>query len=168
MKLHATIAENEFNVEIRREAGRVFANVDGREYELETHATPSGVTLRTEAGKIFDCRVAGKPSSGQSVDVFVGTQRYVVMLTDPKRLRGTAASGSHADGAARILAPMPGKVVRVLVEQGAQVEAGAGMIVVEAMKMQNEMKAPKTGVVTALNVSVGTTVNGGDVLAVIE
>jgi biotin carboxyl carrier protein len=63
---------------------------------------------------------------------------------------------------------MPGKVVRVLVEQGAQVEAGAGVIVVEAMKMQNEMKAPKAGVVTTLSVSVGATVNGGEVLAVIE
>ena len=168
MKLHATIAETEFNVELRREAGRVFAKVDGREYELDVHCNSSGVMLRTGEGKVFDCRVEGKPSSGQPVDVFVGTHRYAVALTDPKRLRGMAASGIHADGAARILAPMPGKVVRVLVEQGAHVEAGAGMIVVEAMKMQNEMKAPKAGVVTALNVSVGTTVNGGDVLAVIE
>jgi biotin carboxyl carrier protein len=63
---------------------------------------------------------------------------------------------------------MPGKVVRVLVAKGESVEAGAGIVVVEAMKMQNEMKAPKAGTVATLNVEVGTTVNGGDVLAVIE
>ena len=58
--------------------------------------------------------------------------------------------------------------MRLLVEPGAQVEVGAGIIVVEAMKMQNEMKSPKSGLVTELRVSVGATVNAGDVLAVIE
>ena len=78
------------------------------------------------------------------------------------------APGGGADITARIIAPMPGKVVRVLVEAGAEVETGAGIVVVEAMKMQNEMKSPKAGIVATLNVEVGTTVNGGDVLAVIE
>lgn len=168
MKLHATIADLEMNVEIRRRGARVYANVDGREYELDAHQSSSGVMLRTTEGKIFDCRVEGKPSSGKSVEVFVGARHYAITLTDPKRLRGASAVGGQADGAARIVAPMPGKVVRVLVEQGAQVEAGAGVIVVEAMKMQNEMKAPKAGIVTALNATIGATVNGGDVLAVIE
>ena len=168
MKLHATIAENQVNVEIRRVAGRVFANVGGREYELDASQSSSGVMLRTAEGKIFDCRVEGKPASGEFVDVFVGPRRYTVALTDSKRLRSATAASGDSDGAARIVAPMPGKVVRVLVEQGAQVESGAGVIVVEAMKMQNEMKAPKAGVVAALNVAVGATVNGGDVLAVIE
>lgn len=168
MKLHATIGENEVNVELRRVGARVFANIDGHEYELDARQSSSGVMLRTAKGKIFACRVEGKPSSGKPVDVFVGAHRYPVTLTDPKRLRAAAAAGGNSDGAARIVAPMPGKVVRVLVEPGAQVEAGAGVIVVEAMKMQNEMKAPKAGVVAALNVAVGATVNGGDVLAVIE
>ena len=168
MRLHATIADLGVSVEIRRDGERLCANVDGREYELEAHQSVSSVMLRTADGKVFDCRVEGKPSSGQSVDVFVGPRRYAVTLVDPKRLRGVAAAGGQADGVARIVAPMPGKVVRVLVEQGAQVEAGVGVIVVEAMKMQNEMKAPKAGVVTKLSVSVGATVNGGEVLAVIE
>ena len=167
MKLHATIGELEVNVETRRQSGRVVADVDGREYELEEHKSPSSLMLRTADGKIFDCRVEGEPSS-QSVEVFVGSRRYAVTLTDPKRLRGAAIAGGQADGVARILAPMPGKIVRVLVEQGAAVDVGAGVVVVEAMKMQNEMKAPKSGVVAALNVTVGATVNGGDVLAVIE
>jgi biotin carboxyl carrier protein len=168
MKLRATIEDIEVDVEIRREASQVFANVDGREYHLEAHASPAGVTLLAADGSVFDCRVEGQPASGRAVDVFVGLNHYAVTLTDPKRLRGTAAASTHADSAARIVAPMPGKVVRVLVAKGESVEAGAGIVVVEAMKMQNEMKAPKAGTVATLNVEVGTTVNGGDVLAVIE
>jgi biotin carboxyl carrier protein len=167
MKLRAIIRDVEIDVEVRREAGQVFATVDGREYQLEAHPSPSGVTLMVD-GQVFDCRVEGQPVSGQSVDVVVGTDQYAVTLTDPKRLRGAAAASASADGAARIVAPMPGKIVRVLVAQGETVEAGAGIVVVEAMKMQNEMKAPKAGTVVTLNVEVGSTVNGGDVLAIIE
>lgn len=168
MKLVATIEDIEVDVEVRREEGHVFASVDGREYLLEAQESPAGVTLLAADGKVFDCRVEGQLASGRAVDVFVGTNHYAVTLTDPKRLRGAAAASAHGDGAARIVAAMPGKVVRVLVAKGESVEAGAGIVVVEAMKMQNEMKAPKAGTVTTLNVEVGTTVNGGDVLAVIE
>jgi len=63
---------------------------------------------------------------------------------------------------------MPGKIVRVLVEVGARVEAGAGIVVIEAMKMQNEMKSPKAGVVVSINAETSATVNAGDVLAVID
>jgi biotin carboxyl carrier protein len=69
---------------------------------------------------------------------------------------------------AEILAPMPGKVVRVQTEAGASVEKGTGVVVVEAMKMQNEMKSPRAGVVVSINVKPGDTVNAGQVLAVIE
>ena len=168
MKLRANIEDVEIDVEIRREGGQVFASLDGREYRFEANLSPSGLTLLASDGQVFDCRVEGQPASGQAVDVFVGTGQYAVTLTDPKRLRGAAAANAAADGAARIVAPMPGKIVRVLVAKGASVEAGAGIVVVEAMKMQNEMKAPKAGTVVTLNVEVGTTVNGGDVLAVIE
>lgn len=168
MRLRAIIQDVEIDVEIRREGGQVFANLDGREYQLEAHPSPSGVTLLTLDGQVFDCRIEGDPSAGRPVDVFVGADQYAVTLIDPKRLRGAAAASVGADGAARIVAPMPGKIVRVLVAKGASVAAGAGIVVVEAMKMQNEMKAPKAGTVVTLNVEVGTTVNGGDVLAIIE
>ncbi len=167
MKLHAAIGDETTDVDVRREGNRVFATIGGRNYELSLQRAGGSHVLNAD-GAVFDCRVEGQPKSGEAVDVFIGPNRFSVTLTDPKRLRGAAGAGAHADGAARILAPMPGKVVRVLVESGAQVEAGAGIIVVEAMKMQNEMKAPKAGTVTALNVEVGATVNGGDVLAVIE
>ena len=63
---------------------------------------------------------------------------------------------------------MPGKVVRVLVEEGQEVEAGQGVVVVEAMKMQNELKSPKSGHVAELRAEPGSTVNAGDVLVVVE
>ena len=67
-----------------------------------------------------------------------------------------------------IAAPMPGKVVRLLVAEGDAVEAGQGLLVVEAMKMQNEMKAPKPGTVVSLTAREGATVAAGEVLAAIE
>ena len=77
-------------------------------------------------------------------------------------------SDRHHHGVAEILAPMPGKVVRVQTETGAAVEKGVGLVVVEAMKMQNEMKSPRDGVVVSIKVKPGDTVNAGDVLAVVE
>src|SRR5207302_7422045 len=135
---------------------------------LQLHKSCAGQFLLISKGQVFDCRVDGQPASGATLEVTVGTNPYAVTLIDQKRLRGADSAGTHADGAARIIAPMPGRVVRVLVEAGAEVEAGAGIVVVEAMKMQNELKSPKAGVVTALNVQVGSTVNGGDVLAIVE
>ena len=167
MKLHASIADEVIDVEVRREGERVIGVVDGRKYELDLQQSARSYVLRSD-GAVFDCRVDGQVRSGETVGVFVGTERFAVMFADPKRLRGSADAAGLGDGAARIVAPMPGKIVRVLVEVGAQIEAGAGVVVVEAMKMQNEMKSPKAGTVAAVNVGVGATVNGGDVLAVIE
>ena len=167
MKLHAAIADEVVDVEVRRAGERVIGVVDGRTYELELQQTARSYVLSSD-GAVFECCVDGQPRSGEPVDVLVGTERFAVTFTDPKRLRGSGEGAGMGDGAARIVAPMPGKVVRVLVEVGAQIAAGAGVVVVEAMKMQNEMKSPKAGTVSAVNVEVGATVNGGDVLVVIE
>lgn len=71
-------------------------------------------------------------------------------------------------GPRKLIAPMPGKVVRLLVAEKAEVEAGQGLLVVEAMKMQNEIKSPKKGTVQKLVAREGTNVNAGDVLAIVE
>jgi biotin carboxyl carrier protein len=168
MKVHVTANDSEADIQIRDEGQRVFADIDGRRYELDVHETAGGRYLLSGNGLVFDCRVDGRPESGKPVDVVVGTAQYSVTLTDPKRLRSAAGVVGHGDDVARIAAPMPGKVVRVMVAVGDQVEAGAGIVVVEAMKMQNEMKTPKAGKVTALSAELGATVNAGDVLAVVE
>ena len=168
MKLHATISESQFDVDVRQQGSRIIATVDGHCYDLELTRTGGQDFLFLNEGRVFDCRVDGQMTSGSTVNVTIGAHRYDITLVDPKRLRSALGAGAHGEGAARIVAPMPGKVVRVLVEAGQQVEAGQGIVVVEAMKMQNEMKAPKAGAVVSVNVEVGATVNGGDLLAVIE
>ena len=168
MKLHAKLGDYEGDVDIRIEDSRVSASVDNRTYELVLHRSVENRLLLVTDGRVFDCTVDGKIESGSPVEVTVDTECYAITLTDPRRLRSASAAGALAGGLARIAAPMPGKIVRVLVEAGAQVEAGEGVIVVEAMKMQNEMKSPRAGKVVTVNVEVGATVNAGDVLAVIE
>jgi biotin carboxyl carrier protein len=168
MKLHATIADYQTDVQIQRHGSRVFAEIDGRRYTLEVHESgPNGYLLISQ-GRVFNCSVEGRPESGKKVEVIASTHTYTVTLTDPRRLHSAAPAIAHGNDAALIIASMPGKVVRVLAEVGARVAAGDGIIVVEAMKMQNEMKSPKAGTVVALNTKTGATVNGGDVLAVIE
>jgi biotin carboxyl carrier protein len=168
MRLNATIADYQTDVQIQRHGSRVVAEIDGRRYTLEVRESGPDGYLLISHGQVFNCRIEGRTESGKKIDVIVGTTNYAVTLTDPRRLSNATAASAHGDDAARIIASMPGKVVRVLVEVGAKVEAGDGIIVVEAMKMQNEMKSPKAGTVIALNTQTGATVNGGDVLAVIE
>jgi biotin carboxyl carrier protein len=97
----------------------------------------------------------------------VGSQRFAAEVRDPRSLRSRSrAADEH--GPKKLTAPMPGKIVRVLVAQGAEVEAGAGILVVEAMKMQNEVKSPKKGTIQKILVSEGAAVNAGEVLAIVE
>ncbi|MFN6963186.1 MAG: biotin/lipoyl-containing protein [Pyrinomonadaceae bacterium] len=155
------------NIELDERDGRVTASIDGREYELEVSRPEPGVfTFRSSDGRIFNAVVS--PAADGRRHVRVGGDEYIIELTDPKRLR-TKGAGSGADaGTAEIKTAMPGKVVRVLVEPGAVVEHGQPVIVVEAMKMQNEMKSPKDGTVRSVNAAEGDTVNAGAVLVVID
>src|SRR6267143_6859532 len=168
MKLRASIGDHQTDIQILDRGSRLNADIADRHYELKVLEFAAGGFVLISDGRVFDCRVEGRPESGKTIGVIVGTERYAIALTDPKRLRGSKALDTHTVEAAHIVAPMPGKVVRVLVEVGEQIDAGSGIVVVEAMKMQNEMKSPKAGVVVALNVQVGATVNGGEVLAVVE
>ncbi|HVF30270.1 MAG TPA: biotin/lipoyl-containing protein [Pyrinomonadaceae bacterium] len=164
MKLHATIGENNHEVEIRRVEGKVFAKIDDREYELETSEPEPGVFLFKHEGKVYEAAV----TSGDPTHVRVGKHEMEIRVVDPKRLRSAGSGADHADGAAEIRTAMPGKVVRVLVEAGAEVDKGDGVIIVEAMKMQNELKSPKAGVVKEVRAKEGATVAAGEILATIE
>lgn len=112
---------------------------------------------------------------GRSVDVTIdgdgpvwaGATRLSVEIRDPRKWsRGEGANSTH--GAIAIKAAMPGKVVALLVQIGEAIETGKGVLVVEAMKMQNELKSPKAGVVQAIRVSPGDSVASGQVLVVVE
>lgn len=170
MKLIAEVDGRSYALDVRREGARVEASVDGRLYELETRETEAGAFLLLAAGgRVYECRAnPTAAATGGAREVQIGGEVFQVKLVDPKRLRGARGAGAEAGGRAQVTASMPGKVVRVLVETGASVEVGDGLVVVEAMKMQNELKSPKSGVVVEVRAGAGATVNAGDVLVVVE
>jgi biotin carboxyl carrier protein len=100
-------------------------------------------------------------------EVWVDHARYLISLSDTRNLSGKGRR-SLATGPLQISTQMPGKVVRILVETGARVTAGQGLIVVEAMKMQNELKAPRDGMISRIGAVEGSTVAANQTLVVIE
>jgi len=167
MKFIAEIENNNFTLDVRREGERVIASIDGRPYTLSLREVSANVLLLLDAAnRVYECRIDASPDGATSVHL--GNRAYSFQLTDAKRLRRTATSTEAHGGQSKIIAPMPGKIVRLLVEPGSQVEAGDALIVVEAMKMQNEMKAARAGRIAAVNTQAGATVSAGDVLIVIE
>ena len=168
MKLSAELAGSNHTIALQLDGERVSAQIDDRRYELILREFADGGFLLIDGTELYNCRVGTSVANTARLTVHLRGWNYEVKMVDPKRLRSGQASGSDDHGEARIQATMPGKVVRVLVELGTEVEAGAGIVVVEAMKMQNEMKTPKAGTVTKLNATVGENVNAGEVLAVIE
>lgn len=115
-------------------------------------------------GRSYDARVEDGPGG---LVVVIDGYRFEIEVRDPRRrIRGARSRGG--DGLQTLAAPMPGKVVRILVGPGDAVEPGQGIVVVEAMKMQNEMKAPRAGKVLSIAVKEGARVAAGETLAIIE
>ncbi len=168
MKLLAETDNQKHEIEIKRVDDKVFADIDGRQYELEASMPEPNVYLFKHAGKIYQIFVSPRQNSGEPFSVNVGSHNFEIKIIDPKRLRGTSGASEQTGGAAEIKTAMPGKLVRVLVKTGAEIKKGEGVLIVEAMKMQNEMKSPKDGIVREIRFAEGATVNAGDVLAVIE
>jgi len=129
-----------------------------RQFSLE-ELTPGSYSVLI-GGRSYEVIAAGN-------EVRVNGRAFTVEVFDPRSLRGRKAGGT-GEGRQNVAAMMPGKVVRVLVTVGQAVEAGHGLVVVEAMKMQNEMKSPKTGHVAEVKTKAGATVAAGEVLVVIE
>jgi biotin carboxyl carrier protein len=141
------------------------ALVEGAPYAVDLQELEPGVLslLWIDAtGRVKSYRCAADEGS-----VVVDGERIEVATCDPRSLRAGGA-GTAASGPKPLKAPMPGRVVRVLVSGGDTVDAGQGCIVIEAMKMQNELKAPKAGLVRKLAAQVGETVAAGAVLLVVE
>ena len=168
MKLKAIIGDREEELLFKLEEGQISAEIGGRVYTLQVRDLQTKSYLFFLNTNVHECRVSERAGSKDTFDVTIHGRSHEVTIVDPKRLRSGQNSDRHHQGVAEILAPMPGKVVRVQTEAGASVEKGEGVVVVEAMKMQNEMKSPRAGVVVSIKVKPGDTVNAGDVLAVIE
>jgi len=117
-------------------------------------------------GKSYACDV--EPGKDGRVGVLVGDSFHELEMLDERRLRMRAATGKFSlEGPQRIDAPMPGKVVRVMVKVGDEVTEGQGLVVVEAMKMENELKSPKAGKVTEVHGVEGQAVESGAKLVIV-
>jgi len=145
-------------------ASRLTFFVDGREvsadairishfaYSVLVGARSLVLTVEEKAGE-FLVRTAGR--------------EFRVEILDPRSWRRGKGGGIELEGRQQLVAPMPGKIVRVLAAPGEQVVAGQGLLVIEAMKMQNEIRSPKSGTVEKL-ATEGQTVNAGEVLAIVS
>ncbi len=164
MLYDVTIDGKNYRLDLTRADGRWSCRLDGRAVEVEAVlARPDVLSLRIGnlAYEVKSERV------GNDLHLWIGSTRFAVEIHDPRSLRGRSrAADDH--GPKQITAPMPGKVVRLLVREGDEVEAGAGIAVVEAMKMQNEIKSPKKGTIQKILVSEGAAANAGDLLAIVE
>ncbi len=162
MKLLAELNNEKHEIEINFEGENIFARIDGKEYRIESSEVEPDVYLFKYNHQIHQIYVAPNGL------VNIGNQQLEIKVIDPKRLRGSTGSEAETEGIAEIKTAMPGRIVRILVAEGDEVIHGQGIIVVEAMKMQNEMKSPKDGVVKSIKVENGVNVQAGEVLVIIE
>ena len=150
--------------------GRYRVTVDSEPLEIEAQLLRPGVLSLVAAGRSY--RVVreddASASNGSEVAVLFGGRRYPYRVEDSRSLKARRAHSGGHDGPKAIKASMPGRVIRVLAGRGEEVEIHQGVVVIEAMKMQNELKAPKAGQVVEMRVAPGDTVSAGEVLAVIE
>ena len=167
MKVIVDIEDSKQEVEIVRDGSNLSARVGDRKYAIEVSEPEKNVFLLKNSGKIFEALVSPAPATS-TMRVRIGTSEFEAAIIDPKRLRGSKSSDDDESGRAEVKTAMPGKVVRILVAVGDTVQKGDGVIVVEAMKMQNEMKSPKDGVVNEIRVAESETVGAGDVLVIID
>ncbi len=162
MKLAIRVDGRDISLELQRDGDQWIAN--GRSASL-LEVEP-GIYSVLLGSRSYEARVE-RCIQGDCWAVHIRGRRFVIDVTDPRRLR-RGSGALHREGRQNLASPMPGKVVRVLVSEGDQVEAGQGLLVVEAMKMQNEMKAPKPGRIVSVKVQQGATVGPGETLVILE
>lgn len=153
----------------RRSDAQYRVLLDGEPHDVD--AARVGVyglsMLLEDVGVSREVQVTPSPNGGELFVTLSG--RTVAAMVNGRRTRRAGAdAGGGADGVQSVTAPMPGRVVRVLVAAGDEVAVRQGVVVVEAMKMENELRSPKAGRIKEVNVAPGTSVEAGRVLLVVE
>jgi biotin carboxyl carrier protein len=184
MSLMATVQQQTYRVDTEENGQQQNITLDGTAYAIDwRHIAPLAADAQGRvgqggryslllAGKSYDilARRITRPDQkdSQTYEIFVAGQRFEVKVEDERErlLAGLAHAGAHS-GEMMVQAPMPGLVVGVPVEQGASVQAGETVVVLEAMKMENDLSAPLAGIVKEIRVNKGQTVDQGEVLVVI-
>jgi biotin carboxyl carrier protein len=139
---------------------------EGKEYRATVSEPEPGLFVILFKDHVYRCALDRLPDGGMEVNV--SGRRIAVAARDKKHLSGKQGAAIGSGGRITLAAPMPGKVVRILLKAGDEVTAHQGVMIVEAMKMQNEVQSPKAGKVVEICIGEGQTVDGGQKLAVIE
>jgi biotin carboxyl carrier protein len=163
VKFEASVEGRTLAVEVSGRDGRYLVTIDGRPLEVDLRETGRDFVSLLIAGRSYE---VGLEPKGSGFSVLLSDDAVHVELAAATRGNGSVARPA-ASGPARLTAPMPGKVVRVLAELGQAVAAGQGLLVIEAMKMENELAAPRDGLVRELPVREGQAVEAGALLAVV-
>jgi biotin carboxyl carrier protein len=150
---------------LERNGSTYQGKLDGKPVTVDAIlARPDVISLIVE-GKSYEVKRELMP---RDLHFWIKGARYAAEVRDPRSLQSRRAGRENSAGPQKIIAPMPGKVVRLLVKEKDPIDAEQGVVVIEAMKMQNELKSPKRGRVQRISVIEGASVNAGDVLAVVE
>lgn len=167
MAFIAKLGEQTYRVEIEETGKSVYRiSVDGNEFVVDGKKTGRTNYSLIVDNRSFEIEV---DNTEDEYRVLVDGRNYHVRLSDERRVRvGGAQPDSQLRGRQRVSVPMPGKVIAVLVSEGDSVEKGQGLVIVEAMKMENEVRSPIAGEVKEIKVKPGETVVGGAVLVVVE
>jgi biotin carboxyl carrier protein len=157
-------------VSVERAGGYLRVTVDGRAHVVDAARIGSfGLSLLVDGDEACSREVTVTPAGARG-SLLVGLDgRTIAASVNARRTgRAGAEAGGHAHGEQAIAAPMPGRVVRVLVAPGDEVAARQGVVIVEAMKMENELRSPKAGRIKEVTVAPGTSVEAGRVLVIVE
>ena len=167
MKYYAQLENQEIEMDIHEEGGALLVKLAEETYivDLQRVSEPSLYSLLINNSS-HELMIEGREGE---CDVLVAGELYRVRVQDEwaHRLASIQRKTRLHEGEVLIKAPMPGVVVQVEVEVGRPVEQGKGLVILEAMKMENEIKAPRAGTVKAVNVSTGERVEQGRVLVVL-
>jgi len=177
MKFVAIVDQQEHRITVDdhdEDDGIYSVELDGKVYRVDAQTMPSQVISALIENKSYDIDLDDRDQSNDPLDgrVAVRVRGRVVRLEmlehRRKKMKDAATAHFVQSGTAQITSPMPGKILRYLVTEGQEVKKGDGLVVIEAMKMENELQAPKDGIVKAISSSPGTAVDGGALLLVIE
>ena len=166
MMLHVEAGGRRRAVEVVRIGDTYLVSIDGRDHEVDVRNIDGTLSLLIGT-KSYEISVG--PSAGGAMTVHVDGVPVDVSVSTSRASAGRAADGaSEASGPQRVTAPMPGKIVKLLVKAGDRVEPRQGLVVVEAMKMENELRARAAGTVAEVRVVEGASVEAGAILVILE
>jgi biotin carboxyl carrier protein len=170
MKYEVDINGRTRTVHVERDQAGYVVVVDGQRRAVDVTPINGAISLILDDGRSYEVSIAEEPAGSGNLTVHVNGRVVTAALGTSRAAWGQrvqegsgVAAGPHA-----VTAPMPGKVVKLLVKPGDQVTARQGVVVVEAMKMENELRSAKAGAVAEVRVAEGASVEAGAILVVVE